>query len=101
MNKTPEPVGDDTPRRPPKSSWAGRPAEPTHLQGRIERPDKGVCLHLDSGGVVYELVGAPTGLVVGQTATVRGHVDRTVSSQCGRGVPFVVTSAEPQPADGG
>ncbi len=64
------------------------------------RAGEGACLHLACVEATYELVGATTGLVVGQRATVTGWVDRTVLSQCGRGIPFVVTHGSPLPTGG-
>jgi hypothetical protein len=60
----------------------------------VERAAEGACLRIASEGVVYELLGAIEGLVVGQEGTVAGHVDRTVATVCGVGVPFVVTRVE-------
>ena len=100
MSRAGSSPADDPPRRTRKTSQAGRPAEPTRIVGRVDHVRGGPCLHLEADGVIYELIGAPTGLVVGGYSTITGHVDRTVSSACGRGIPFVVTAASPHPDSG-
>lgn len=51
---------------------------------------EGTCLLLTVAGRSYLLVGAVTGIRVGDRVTVTGHVDRGVVTTCQTGTPFVV-----------
>jgi hypothetical protein len=92
--------GDDTPTTARRSSSAARPTDPTHLRGRLQRAGEGACLRLVFDGVTYELLGATDGLVIGREVSLEGHVDRTVATVCGSGMPFVVTRVESSPSTG-
>jgi hypothetical protein len=74
----------------PPSKGAGRV---TTLRGVVSEGVEAGCVILTSGGVVYELRGAPVRrLKSGQRVEVEGRVETEMLSVCQQGTIFTVTA---------
>jgi len=77
----------------PPSKGAGRL---TTLRGVVGEGVEAGCTVLTSGGVVYDLHGAPVrSLKAGQRVEVDGRVEKEMLSTCQQGIFFTVTAARP------